>query len=312
MTGTRRSLPLLRERRLELLHEALEHVRSTCDAEARRRVDPVGFVHAFEGAHAQELAALVASSCAFGNVTTIRGKLAEFRERVGEDLVGASARLGVLQRRLEGFRHRLYQGDDLARLVHGARILQLRHGSLGKAFTSKRPEAGLAEALGAFVDEVREAAAFPVMSARRGATHLLPDPRAGSASKRLLLFLRWMVRPADGVDLGLWPVSPSLLLVPVDVHVHKLARNLGLTTAATPSWRVAEEITTVFRRFDASDPVKYDFALCHLGMASGCRSRFVAEVCEPCAIRSVCKHGARKLRQSSTERAVRAKVPPRT
>jgi uncharacterized protein (TIGR02757 family) len=162
--------------------------------------------------------------------------------------------------------------------------------------------------LARFVDDVREAGGFATRTDRRGPAHMLPDPRAGSASKRLLLYLRWMVRPADGVDLGLWPVSPSVLLVPVDVHVHKLASNLGLTTAASPNWRMAEEITSVFRLFDPADPVKYDFALCHLGMASGCASRFVREVCEGCPIRRVCRHGRGMGRQSSTGRAVRAKV----
>lgn len=312
MTKPRRSLPLHAPEKLVRLERALEAVRARCDAEARRRVDPVGFVHGYRGPLQQELAALVASSCAFGNVTTIRGKLHEFGARTGPDLVAASEELSELQERLHGFRHRLYHGEDLAHLVHGARILQRRHGSLGAAFASTHPERGLAEALGSFVDELRAAAALPASGERRGPAHLLPDPRGGSASKRLLLFLRWMIRPADGVDLGLWPVAPSVLVMPVDVHVHKLARNLGLTRAASPSWKVAEEITAVFRRFDEADPVKYDFALCHLGMASGCLSRFDAAVCTPCEIREVCRHAARKLRQSSTERAVRAKVPPRT
>jgi uncharacterized protein (TIGR02757 family) len=312
MTAPRRALALHQPDRLARLHASLDAVRARCDAEARRRLDPVGFVHGYRTPLAQEIAGLVAACCAFGNVTTIRGKLQEFRERTGEDLVAHGDDLASLRTVMRGFRHRLYHGEDLAHLVHGARIVQARHGSLGAAFASRRPDLGLAEALGAFVDELRSASRFPASGERRGPAHLLPDPRSGSASKRLLLYLRWMVRPADGVDLGLWPVAPRVLLMPVDVHVHKLARNLGLTKAASPSWKVAEEITATFRRFDPDDPVKYDFALCHLGMASRCSSRFDAEVCPPCEIREVCRHGARKLRQSSTERAVRAKVRART
>ncbi len=312
MTARRRSLPLVAPSRLDELGRALEEVRQRCDAAARRRVDPVGFVHDYRGALQQELAGLVASSCAFGNVTTILGKLAEFRERTGPDLVAAGEDFAELRRALAGFRHRLYQGDDLARLVYGARFVQRRHGSLGDAFRSRSPEVDLASALGGIVDEIREAGQFPANDGRRGPAHLLSDPRRGSASKRLLLFLRWMVRPADGVDLGLWPVPPSVLRVPVDVHIHKLASNLGLTRSAAPSWTVSEEITSVFRLFDADDPVKYDFALCHLGMSTACRSRFLEEVCGTCSIQNVCRHGTRKPRQSSTRVPVRAKVPPRT
>ena len=84
-----------------------------------------------------------------------------------------------------------------------------------------------------------------------------------------MLYLRWMVRPADGIDLGLWREIPaSLLLVPVDTHIHKLGRNLGFTRRANLSWQTAEEITEALRQFDRRDPTKYDFALCHLGCFS--------------------------------------------
>ena len=82
-----------------------------------------------------------------------------------------------------------------------------------------------------------------------------------------------MVRADDGVDLGLWQVDPALLLVPVDVHIHKLSRNLGLTRRPTPSWATTVEITRALAAFDPADPVKYDFSLCHLGMLRRCPSR---------------------------------------
>jgi uncharacterized protein (TIGR02757 family) len=311
MSVARRALPVLAPDHLARLERALEEIRASCDAEARRRVDPVSFVHEHAGAENQELAGLLASTFAFGNVTTIRAKLAEVRERLGSDLAAFAEEPARMRQELRGFRHRLYTGDDVAALLTGARAVQRRHGSLGAAFASRFHGSDLASALAAFVDAVRADAGFSVARDRRGPAHMLPDPRSGSASKRLLLFMRWMVRPADGVDLGLWPVSPSALLVPVDVHVHKLASNLGLTTSASPSWRVAEEITSVFRLFDRDDPVKYDFALCHLGMASGCASRFVREVCTSCPIRGECLHGSGPRRRGSTGRPVRAKVPAR-
>jgi endonuclease III len=98
-----------------------------------------------------------------------------------------------------------------------------------------------------------------------------------------------MVRPADGVDLGLWDVDPRRLLVPVDVHIHKLSRNLGLTRRATPSWRTTEEITAALAAFDPADPTKYDFALCHMGMVQRCPSRR-SVACGACPVRPVCVH----------------------
>jgi hypothetical protein len=128
-----------------------------------------------------------------------------------------------------------------------------------------------------------------------GMAHLVPDPTAGSACKRLLLYLRWMVRPADGVDLGLWPLPPSMLIVPLDTHVHRISRNLGLTARRTPSWAAAEEVTAALRQLDPVDPVRYDFALCHLGISRDCPSRLDPIVCARCVLRRACSHG-RSLR----------------
>ena len=129
-------------------------------------------------------------------------------------------------------------------------------------------------------------------SGRRGGAHILADPNKGSAVKRLMLFLRWMVRPADGVDLGAWALPTSLLLVPVDTHIHKLSRNLGLTRRKDVSWKTAEEITRALARYDANDPVKYDFSLCHLGMLQRCPSRRDPARCEGCGVQRVCRHWA--------------------
>jgi endonuclease III len=99
-----------------------------------------------------------------------------------------------------------------------------------------------------------------------------------------------MGRPADGVDLGAWRIDPSLLLVPVDVHIHRLAKNLGLTRRPSPSWRTTEEITRSLARFDPRDPTKYDFSLCHMGMLQRCPSRRDPERCDGCGVQPVCVH----------------------
>jgi uncharacterized protein (TIGR02757 family) len=102
----------------------------------------------------------------------------------------------------------------------------------------------------------------------RGVRYLLPRPADGSACKRLNLFLRWVVRCDDPIDLGIWrDVSPALLVVPMDTHTSRVARTLGLTRRATTDWRAAEEVTEALRRYDPDDPVRFDFALCHVSMS---------------------------------------------
>jgi uncharacterized protein (TIGR02757 family) len=101
----------------------------------------------------------------------------------------------------------------------------------------------------------------------RSYEYLLPSPANGSACKRINMYFRWMVRPGDGIDRGVWKsVSPAALIVPVDVHVARIGRAWGMTRRATPDWRMAEEITASLREVDPSDPVRFDFALCRYGM----------------------------------------------
>jgi len=277
------------------IKRALERVRARADLAARRDADPVLFVHRYRDVQDQELVALVAASCAFGNVKAIRKKLEDLFARLGPHPAAVCDEEACVQALLRGWAHRVYKGDDVARLLVGARKVQAAHGSLGARFAADLAEAGdVREALARFCDAIRAAGRFAEAKKKHGGlAHLLPDPRGQSASKRLFLFLRWMVRPADGIDLGLWPmVSPSILLVPVDTHIHKLSTNLGFCTEKTLSFRAAVEITAALRRFDPADPVKYDFSLCHMGMLQRCPSRRDPKRCEGCGVMPVCRHWA--------------------
>src|SRR5262249_57723791 len=103
-----------------------------------------------------------------------------------------------------------------------------------------------------------------------GVGYFLPRPSGGSAWKRLNLFLRWMVR-RDEVDLGVWTHVPAAkLIVPLDTHVIRLGRCLRLTRYASPGWRMAADITAALRRLDPVDPIRFDFAICHVGMMNAC------------------------------------------
>lgn len=275
----------------------LDDVRARCDVAARRDADPVSFVHAATGRDDRELWGLLAACLAFGNVTVIKKKLAEIRARTAPDLARAASSLPRIRALLDGFVHRVFRGDDVARLLHGARRCQERFGSLERTFARHLPASaptaeGTWEALASFVDDLRREGGLPRTSAdgRRGPAHLLPDLRAGAGAKRLFLFLRWMIRPADGVDLGLWSLPPSLLFCPVDTHILKLGRNLGLTTRADGGAVTVREITASLAVFDPIDPIKYDFSLCHLGMETRCRERHEPAVCAGCPAREACRH----------------------
>ncbi len=270
------------------LKARLDALRDGFDVAAHRAADPVEYVHRYADPHDQEVVGLVAASLAFGNVKAIRrsvGRVVALLDPAPARRL-ATMRRATLDRGLDGFVHRVWRGEHVARLLWNARGIRAREGSLGAAFEARLAarSGDLREGLADFADALRGP------TPDRSMAHLVPDPRAGSACKRLLLYLRWMVRPADGVDLGLWRADPASLLIPVDTHVQRIGRNLRLTDRETASWRTAEEITASLAKLDPRDPVKYDFALCHLGVSRQCPSRRDPAICASCALRPSCRH----------------------
>lgn len=280
--------------RLAHVGRALDVVRATCDVERRKANDPVHFVHAYGELEDQEIVAVIASSLAFGNVKAFSAKIATVLDRLGPSPARAVDDAQAFRAMLRGFKHRFCTGADLAALVLGARAVQRREGSLGVALAREIDAAkgDLLAALTVWTAAIRDGGGLSKRTTH-GAKHILPRPEAGSANKRLVLMLRWMVRPADGVDLGLWPIDPSRLVMPVDAHIHKLARNIGLTNRTSASWKAAIDITTELAKLDPSDPTKYDFALCHLGMVQQCPSRRDSVRCDGCGVKPICRHWRR-------------------
>jgi uncharacterized protein (TIGR02757 family) len=197
---------------------------------------------------------------------------------------------------LTGFVYRFNVPTDVAVLLMGMGQTLQKHGSLENAFVATRASS-LQPSLGAFTQTIRDNAPLRELKRAlgpvRGLSHLLPSAAAGAA-KRLNLYLRWMVRGPDAVDVGVWrQLSPADLIIPVDTHVGRLSQWLGLTRHKTISWAMAEEITGSLRRLDRADPVRYDFALCHFGMSGACPSTPVAANCRTCALRAECRIGRR-------------------
>jgi len=190
--------------------------------------------------------------------------------------------------------YRFARGADLCALARAIVRVAERPGGLEGAFLDGRRRG---ETVWEGVDALRRALIEPVPSSAMtaGLRHLLPA--AGpSAAKRWMLFLRWMVRSDDGVDMGLWTgIPPSALIVPLDRHLLAFARDFGWTRRRAPDRRAAEEVTAVLRQFDAQDPLRYDFALCHLGISGRCRHRRDRRLCRTCSLRKGCKKGAPRV-----------------
>lgn len=264
----------------------------------RVRADPVEFPHRYGDPRDVEVVALLAASLAYGRADLFKPKVGWVLDRLGAHPAAALAELTEARaaKLVDGFVYRFNVATDLAVLLLGIGRTLTRRGSLEAHFVSGLG-ASWQGALAAFARGLRAAAPERELVRRLGPTrglhHLLPSAEAGAA-KRLNLYLRWMVRGPDAVDFGVWRrVSPAQLLMPVDTHVMRIARWLGLTDRQTISWAAAEEITASLRRLDAADPVRYDFALCHYGMSGACPARPVRENCRRCPLRAECRVGRR-------------------
>lgn len=123
------------------------------------------------------------------------------------------------------------------------------------------PNSGMASRLSQFKQEF-----FKQEHLKRTEKHVA-DPMKGSTAKRINMFLRWMVRTNnEGIDFGLWKsISPSELMLPLDIHTSTVGRHLGVLTRKQNDWKAVEEITERLRTFDSKDPIKYDFALFGMG-----------------------------------------------
>jgi uncharacterized protein (TIGR02757 family) len=258
---------------------------------AYRDADPVRFAHGFARPADREVAALIAAVLAFGKVEVVLRNLDGLFARLGpapaEALAGADARAAAALARK--FRHRWVGPRQLGALLLACGRLLRDHGSLEAAFAAGDAPASptVEPGLASFADRALRATGRP---GDRAMKFLFPSPARGGACKRLNLFLRWVVRPADGIDLGLWrSIAPARLLVPLDVHVAFHARVLGFSRRHQADWRMVGDVTGALRRLDPADPVRYDFALCHLGIHGDCRGRRDPMICPTCPIDALCR-----------------------
>ena len=259
--------------------------------------DPLAIPRRFPRREDREAAAFLCAALAYGRASIICQNLENLFARMPEGpaafIAGFDPKRDV--ERLSGFKHRFNSGEDIACLCWLLRRMQEEAGSLEGFFRAGDDPAStdIGPALASFTERALALDVSPLFGEKRlppnsTVRYLFPSPAKGSACKRLCMLLRWLCRGDDGIDLGLWAgVATDRLVVPLDTHIARISRLLGLSKRKTPDWKMALEVTESLRQLNPHDPVKYDFALSHLGISEGCSGKRGAR-CVPCPVAGLC------------------------
>jgi uncharacterized protein (TIGR02757 family) len=271
--------------------------------------DPVNLVRRFGSPADLEVAGFCAAALAFGRVASVNHSIETVFALMGP---APAAFVRAFDPRRDGpafssFVHRWTRGPDIVALLWVLRQMLDGAGTI-EAFFAQGDVPSAAD-IGPALDSFSERAlaldlrsAYGRLPRRPGVCYFFPRPCAGSACKRLNLYLRWMVR-RDAVDLGVWTrIAPSRLVVPLDTHVIRLGRCLRLTRYTSPGWPMAAEITASLRAIDPADPVRFDFSICHVGMMNACgygRRQGDAQ----CPLKGICRPNARARARVAARRS---------
>ena len=224
--------------------------------------DPLQFIYDYESESDREIVGLIASSLAYGNVKQICKSISVVLSGIQAPtnfLKNSSTQ--KIKNSFIGFKHRFTTGDDISNLLLAIKRNIEKYGSLKNCFMESfnTTDISIIPALEEFTIKLTK-------SVQKDNFYLLPKPSNSSACKRMNLYLKWMVRK-DNVDPGCWSEIPSsMLIVPLDVHMHKICGRLEFTGRKTADLKTALEITDMFKKISPNDPTKYDFALTRLGM----------------------------------------------
>lgn len=226
-------------------------------------LDPISIPHQFSRKEDIEISGFLAATIAWGNRKMIlrnANRMMEILDNSPYDFVINSDESDL--KRMEGFVHRTFNSVDLIYFLKALQNIYRNKGGLETIFNTDRTSDSLQPAIHEF-----HKIFFELAHEKRTERHV-SDPFKGSASKKLNMFLRWMVRKdSRGVDFGIWKgIDPSGLFIPLDLHSGNTARKLGLLSRKANDWKAVEELTAVLRQFDPADPVRYDFALFGLGV----------------------------------------------
>ena len=254
--------------------------------------DPLQFMYRYERAEDMEIVGLLSAVLAYGRVAQIGKSVTKLLDMMGDspyEYVMGFGKKG--QKELSGFKHRFTTGEDIADLLGLLKKVIKKYGSIEGFFLAgySSSDENILAGLTRFCDGLAEMyAAGHGGQESSGLKYLLASPTRGSACKRMNLFLRWMVRD-DDVDSGLWKgIDKAKLIVPMDVHMSRLCKILGLYEQKTVSLRAAVDVTRGFAAIEPSDPVKYDFCLSRIGIVENCDGK-LSDRCKVCELFGYCK-----------------------
>lgn len=227
--------------------------------------DPVSIPRKYSRKEDIEIAGLLTALISWGSRPAILKSASNLMKLMGNRPFEFISSAGDKElKQLTNFYYRTFNASDLLFLVEALRFIYLEKGGMEHVINESFNRTGTVKGLiTGLREEMLRAPHLP-----RSEKHLA-DPSKGSAAKRINMFLRWMVRNDDkGVDFGLWKkISPSSLMIPLDIHTGSVARQLGLLRRKQNDWKAVEELTANLRKFDPDDPVKYDYALFGIGIS---------------------------------------------
>jgi uncharacterized protein (TIGR02757 family) len=279
-------------RRKKMLKNLLEELYGKYNRARLIKPDPLQFIYNYTEAADMEIVAFLAADLAYGRVQQIEKSLKTLFALMGRS-PNAFVRSfdGAGRKALRPFKHRFTTGDDISDLLALLKRVLLQYGGIEQFFLQgyDPADANIIPALTKCTASLCEMhAAEHNGRVAPGLQYLLASPEKGSPCKRLNLFLRWMVRK-DQVDPGLWKsIDKAKLVVPLDVHMARLCRILGLYHQKTSSLAAALKITESFLEINPQDPVKYDFALSRIGIVEGCTGKYTRQ-CNGCELEEFCK-----------------------
>lgn len=250
---------------LRELKVLLDQIATEVETPAYVSDDPVQFIHAFEEKRDKEIAGFLAALMAWGRRDIVIRKTDDLLSRMNYELAAYVMHYSPARAEdFRTFRHRTFNQTDIHGFLSSLHCIYSEYEDFEAFWISCSREAHATDRPLLSVFHDRFLSLTPEF-ALRSRKHI-STPESGSPCKRLNMFLRWAVRKQSPVDAGIWNLLPeSELLVPLDVHVARQSRRLGLLTRRSNDWKAVLELTDVFRYMDPEDPSKYDFALFGLG-----------------------------------------------
>ena len=232
--------------------------------------DPISIPHQFNKKEDIEIAGFLIATIAWGQRVSIinnGNKLMRLMNNEPHDFILNFSKKDLL--RFESFVHRTFNSIDSVFFLNSLKNIYINHGGLENVFGGKlyQEEADVKNMIYHFRELF-----LSTKHEQRSEKHI-SNPLAKSSAKRLCMYLRWMVRKDKfGVDFGIWKtIQTDQLCLPLDLHTGNVSRKLGLLKRTQNDWQAVEEITSILRKFDPKDPIKYDFSLFGLGAFEGFR-----------------------------------------